>query len=280
MRNAEGTVRNVGIQPGGQRRGHHPQRPVHLHLQRVRRLCSEGRGRATKKGPAPTTCWSVTSNYCIVREDGSIQFPYEGGPEGYAFDVRDDTDHETRRVRPRRVAVVLLRIKVATYLGDNWGSMPDEDWFRLEELEADTEYEVYLEADPDVPEKHRLTRPRIVGIYDEHGNEVQRGRSRRLATDTSVSLTFQTASSGNGFYYLAVGSNPGDRTGLYSFYVRHTVSNNVEQCGNQQLPDRRARHHRFPQSRRGPDRDHIRVRRRRRPRKRQLQLPVGTTRPM
>ena len=32
------------------------------------------------------------SNYCILRADGSILFPYEGGPEGYAFDVRDDTD--------------------------------------------------------------------------------------------------------------------------------------------------------------------------------------------
>ena len=96
--------------------------------------------------------------------------------------------------------------------------MPDEDWFRLEELEADIEYEVYLEADPDVPVKHQLTRPQIVGIYDEHGDEVQRGRSRGVATDTSVSLTFRPTYSG--FYYLAVGSNPGDRTGLYSFYVK------------------------------------------------------------
>ena len=32
------------------------------------------------------------SNYCILRADGSILFPYEGGPEGYASDVRNDTD--------------------------------------------------------------------------------------------------------------------------------------------------------------------------------------------
>ena len=117
-------------------------------------------------------------------------------------------------------------------LGDNWGSMPDEDWFRLE-LEANTEYEVYLEGDPDVPVKHQLTRPRIVGIYDTDGNDIH-GGAAGSGTDTSVSLTFQPTSTGR--YYLAVGSNPGDRTGLYSFYVRHTVSNNVGHAATNNSP--------------------------------------------
>ena len=104
-------------------------------------------------------------NYCIVRDDGRIQFPYEGGPEGYAFDVRDDTT--TKRGVYDRDSGPSYYASGGHLLGDNWGSMPDEDWFRLEELEADTEYEVYLEADPDVPVKHQLTRPRIVGIYDD-----------------------------------------------------------------------------------------------------------------
>ena len=161
-------------------------------------------------------------NYCIVREDGSIQFPYEGGPEGYALDIRDDTT--TKRGVYDRDSGPSYYASGGHLLGDNWGSMPDEDWFRLEELEADTEYEVYLEADPDVPVKHQLTRPRIVGIYDERGDDFSGGAAGSGA-DTSVSLTFQTT--GNGFYYLAVGSNPGDRTGLYSFYVKQTGSNNV-----------------------------------------------------
>ena len=122
-------------------------------------------------------------NYCIVREDGSIQFPYEGGPEGYAFDVRDDTT--TKRGVYDRDSGPSYYASGGHLLGDNWGSMPDEDWFRLEELEADTEYEVYLEADPDVPEKHRLTGPRIVGIYDNHGNEVHEGAAA-IGTDTSL----------------------------------------------------------------------------------------------
>ena len=115
-------------------------------------------------------------NYCIVREDGSIQFPYEGGPEGYAFDVRDDTT--TKRGVYDRDSGPSYYASGGHLLGDNWGSMPDEDWFRLEELEADTEYEVYLEADPDVPVKHQLTRPRIVGIYKTPREEYPRGRSR------------------------------------------------------------------------------------------------------
>ena len=171
------------------------------------------------------------SNYCIVRDDGSIQFPYEGGPEGYALDVRDDTT--TKRGVYDRDGGPSYYASGGHLLGDNWDSMPDEDWFRLKELEADTEYKVYLEADPDVPVKHQLTRPQIVGIYDERGNEVHEGAAGG-GTDTSVSLTFQTT--GNGFYYLAVGSNPGDRTGLYSFYVQSTESDDVGQAATNNSP--------------------------------------------
>ena len=164
------------------------------------------------------------SNYCIVRDDGSILFPYEGGPEGYASDVRNDT-YTKHTMYDRDGSPSSYYAQGGHYLGDNWGTMPDEDWFRLKELEADTEYKVYLEADPDVPVKHQLTRPQIVGIYDERGNEVHEGAAGG-GTDTSVSLTFQTT--GNGFYYQAVGSNPGNRTGLYSLYVKQTGSEKPE----------------------------------------------------
>ena len=161
------------------------------------------------------------SNYCILRADGSILFPYEGGPEGYAFDVRDDTDTKYHAYDQDRGPSYYA--SGGNVLGDNWDSGPDEDWIRLD-LKADTEYKFYLEADSDVPVTHQLTRPRIVGIYDTDGDEVHEGAAGS-GTDTSVSLTFQPTSTGR--YYLAVGSNPGDRTGLYSFYVRHTVSNTI-----------------------------------------------------
>ena len=142
------------------------------------------------------------SNYCIVRDDGSILFPYEGGPEGYASDVRNDTDTK-HTMYDRDGSPSSYYAQGGHYLGDNWGSMPDEDWFRLE-LEANTEYEVYLEADPDVPVEHQLTGPRIVGIYDEDEDEdeVHEGAAAS-GTDTSVSLTFQRPATATTTWRLA-----------------------------------------------------------------------------
>ena len=163
-------------------------------------------------------------NYCITRDDGSILFPYEGGPEGYAFDVRNDTGTNYRVYD--EVSGPSYYASGSHVLGDNWGSMPDEDWIGLE-LKAGTEYEVHLEGDPDVPVDRRLTRPRIVGIYDEDEVKVHEGAAGS-GTDPSVSLTFQTTRRGD--YYLAVGSNPGDRTGLYSFRVEQTASDSAGQA--------------------------------------------------
>ena len=53
-------------------------------------------------------------------------------------------------------------------------------------------------------------------------------------TDPSVTLTFQTADSGN--YYLGVGSNPGDRTGVYSYRVRQTESDNATLAATNNSP--------------------------------------------
>ena len=125
------------------------------------------------------------SNYCILRADGSILFPYEGGPEGYAFDVRDDTDTKSHAYDQDRGPSYYA--SGGNVLGDNWDSGPDEDWIRLD-LKADTEYKFYLEADSDVPVTHQLTRPQIVGIYDTDGDEVHEGAAGS-GTDTSVSLT-------------------------------------------------------------------------------------------
>ena len=172
-------------------------------------------------------------NYCIVGDDGSIVFPFEGGPEGYAFDIRNDTG--TRfEANVRHSSDLSQRPYFAGghLLGDNWGSEPDEDWIRFE-LEEDTEYEVYLEGADHYPVEHRLTRPRIVGIFDKDGVLFHEGAAGS-GTDTSVSLTFQTTSSGK--YYLGVGSNPGDRTGVYSYHVSETESNNARRAAANNSP--------------------------------------------
>ena len=172
------------------------------------------------------------SNYCIVRDDGSILFPWEGGPEGYAFDIPGNTSTTDGVYGSDSARGLFDQPGGATLLGDNWDDAPDEDWFRLD-LKANIEYEVYLEADPDVPVTHRLTRPRIVGIYDTDGVEVHEGAAGS-GNDTSVSLTFATTNAGR--YYLAVGSNPGDRTGLYYFYVKKTGTVNAGQAATNNSP--------------------------------------------
>ena len=172
-------------------------------------------------------------NYCVVRDDDSIVFPFEGGPEGYAQDIRDDTD--TRFQVYDRNGYDGQRTHYfgsGHILGDNWGSEPDEDWFRFE-LEGDSKYEVYLEGSSRFPVEHRLTRPRIVGIFDENGGLFHEGAAG-TGNDTSVSLTFQTTSGGH--YYLGVGSNPGDQTGVYSFNVRRTESSNAGHASTNNSP--------------------------------------------
>ena len=109
------------------------------------------------------------------------------------------------------------------FLGDNWGSEPDEDWIRFE-LKEDTEYEVSLEGSDRYPVEHRLMRPRITGIYDKDSQLFHEGAAGS-GTDPSVTLTFRTADGGE--YYLGIGSNPGGRTGVYSYRVLRTGADGV-----------------------------------------------------
>ena len=163
-------------------------------------------------------------NYCDVTDDGRIIFPFEGGPKGYARDIRDDA--RTRVIEDyERYSSTDQQYYFAGghFLGDNWGSEPDEDWIRFE-LEEDTEYEVSLEGSDRYPVEHRLMRPRITGIYDKDSQLFHEGAAGS-GTDPSVTLTFRTADGGE--YYLGIGSNPGGRTGVYSYRVLRTGADGV-----------------------------------------------------
>ena len=162
--------------------------------------------------------------YCIENDDGNAVFPFEGGPEGYAFDIRADVS--TRFTEYERYSSADQRTHYFAgghLLGDNWGSEPDEDWYGFE-LKENTEYEVYLEGSDRFPVEHRLMRPRITGIYNKDGVLFREGEAGS-GTDPFVTLTFQTA--GSGKYYLGVGSNPGGRTGVYNYRVTQTEPDNA-----------------------------------------------------
>ena len=111
-------------------------------------------------------------------------------------------------------------------LGDNqdwyWDDVPDEDWYRIEGVDEDWyriegvdedfEYTVEVWTSADTPGKYQATQLKILGIYDEHGGEFVGPSS----TGGSVSVTFRPDS--NGMYYISVGSEGSDRTGVY--YIR------------------------------------------------------------
>ena len=171
--------------------------------------------------------------YCIENDDGNAVFPFEGGPEGYAFDIRADVS--TRFTEYERYSSADQRTHYFAgghLLGDNWGSEPDEDWYGFE-LKGSTEYEVYLEGSDRFPVEHRLMRPRITGIYDKDGVLFQEGEAGS-GTDPSVTLTFRTA--GSGKYYLGVGSNPGGRTGVYNYRVSQTEPDTAGHAASNNSP--------------------------------------------
>ena len=171
--------------------------------------------------------------YCIENDDGNAVFPFEGGPEGYAFDIRADVS--TRFTEYERYSSADQRTHYFAgghLLGDNWGSEPDEDWYGFE-LKGSTEYEVYLEGSDRFPVEHRLMRPRITGIYDKDGVLFQEGEAGS-GTDPSVTLTFRTA--GSGKYYLGVGSNPGGRTGVYNYRVSQTEPDTAGRAASNNSP--------------------------------------------
>ena len=144
--------------------------------------------------------------YCIMVY-GEPLYQYFGGPEGYGpNDIPADTS--TRfRINPGNPAS-----SAGNFLGDNWDSEPDEDWFGAE-LTLGYEYTVELWSRPDYPEEHRAKKLKILGIYDSDGTEIADTASSN--SGKRVSVVFRPESTG--LYYIAAGSNGIQTTGLYRF---------------------------------------------------------------
>ena len=144
------------------------------------------------------------NNYCIMVY-GEPLYQYFGGPEGYGpNDIPADTS--TRfRINPGNPAS-----SAGNFLGDNWDSAPDEDWFGAE-LTLGYEYTVELWSRPDYPEEHRAKKLKILGIYDSAGTEMADTASSN--SGKRVSVVFRPESTG--LYYIAAGSNGIQTTGLY-----------------------------------------------------------------
>ena len=100
------------------------------------------------------------------------------------------------------------------FLGDNWDDARDEDWFGVD-LTAGYEYTVSLWTPTSIDVEHQATQLKILGLHDHAGTFIAGTASSDAGV--SVSVTFQIGSTGR--YYIAVGSQGDDQTGVYSVSV-------------------------------------------------------------
>ena len=151
------------------------------------------------------------NNVCGTR-DGEVFYPWFGGPEGYVMDLPADT--RTKHDLTTAPGLPNHPTSMGGFLGDNWDSDPDEDWYRIE-LTRDYEYTVELWTSTGYPEEHQATQLKVLGIYDMNGTSIDGTASS--SSGKSVSMVFRPDSTGR--YYISVGSEGDDRTGVYDIRV-------------------------------------------------------------
>ena len=164
---------------------------------------------ASGNGGTGTYQIKVRINNVCRMVNGKPLYAYDGGPEGYSKrDIPADTS------TTYRAPVADVPVSTGHFLGDNWDTEPDEDWWSAG-LTGGREYKVELWTPTGEPEKHQATQLKILGIYDSNGTLINGTASP--GSGRRVSITFQPSSSGR--YYISVGSDGADRTGLYRISV-------------------------------------------------------------
>ena len=152
------------------------------------------------------------NNICTIR-DGKVAYTWDGGPEGYPlkFDLPADTStHRSLRTAPGYPR----QTTHGGFLGDHGGAEPDEDWYQVD-LDDGYEYTVDLWADTNHPEEHQATQLKLLGIYDRNGI-VFDGTASSIS-GKNVSVVFEPPTTGS--YYISVGSEGDDHTGVYGLRV-------------------------------------------------------------
>ena len=168
------------------------------------------------------------NNICVM-SDGKAVYSYDGGPDGYTSDrPADPSTGDSFHLRPRPSENISQSF--LGFLGDNWDwywdRVPDEDWLAIEGVSEDYEYTINVETIDDLPAQHQATRLKILGIKDSNGIEISGTSS--TGSGRKVSVTFQPPDTGT--FYVVVGSETPDRTGVYQI----TVSSKNLQVGSNQ----------------------------------------------
>ena len=166
--------------------------------------------------------------YCFevgTREpDGQGRYSLRVESHGYDHGYDAPANTTTRKT----LATPVTHYTSYGFLGDHGRSEPDEDWFRAG-LEGGVAYRIILSADTHEEEQHQLTRPKIVGIHHPDGTAIEGASS--AGTGKSVSVDFTPRRSGD--YYIAVGSNSGDSTGMFVLCARVIAQGDANDCGDQ-----------------------------------------------
>ena len=151
------------------------------------------------------------NNICSTR-GGNAMYSYAGGPDGYVSDL---PANESTTIRLRARPSSNISRGSFGFLGDNWDwywdHAPDEDWFAVEGVSEDYEYTITVATRDDLAVKHQATRLKILAVYDSNGMVVP-GTSGN-GSGKSVSVTFEPDNTE--IFYVSVGSDPSDRTGVY-----------------------------------------------------------------
>ena len=153
-------------------------------------------------------------------EQGTYSLEVELHGYDHNYDVPADTNTK------KTFATPVTHHMIHGFLGDHGGSEPDEDWFRAR-LEGGVAYRILLSADTHEEERHQLTRPKVVGIHHADGTAIDGTVS--TGTGQSVSVDFIPPRSGN--YYIAVGSNSSDATGMFVLCARVIAQGDADHCG-------------------------------------------------
>ena len=164
------------------------------------------------KGGTGTYQINVRVNNVCKNVNGVEKYPYFGGPDGYVLDAAGD-DTTNKSLLPTYDLT-----SVGGFLGDNWSwyreNEPDVDWWRVR-LETNYRYTIELWTEDDFAATYQATALKILGIHDSNGNLISGTTS---TSGRKVIVTFEPAADGE--YYIAVGSEGSDLTGMYRIGVK------------------------------------------------------------
>ena len=114
------------------------------------------------------------------------------------------------------------RAELPGFLGNNWDSAPDEDWFAAD-LQQGDQYTIRLRTKNSLPERLQAAQLKILGVHELDGNAIS-GTASAGAAGKKVFVTNWEAPS-TGKHYIAVGTEGTDRTGTYWISITKRIPN-------------------------------------------------------